>query len=318
MRQNRGLGILMVVWGLVSCGAPNRDNDYYQGYVEAEWVRVAVPVSGVLTQLQVVRGGLVERGTPLFQLEQGRELAVRDEALSRLQRAQAQADNLAKGKRPLEIQILLAQRQQVAETLQLSTLTFQREQRLSVDKLIAAHELDIAQHTLARDQARLQELDSQLALAKLGARDDEWAAAQADIKVYQALLAQAEWALAQRTVVAPVAGQVFDTLYAQGEWVNAGSPVVSLLPPTQIKIRFFVAEGELGVWQVGQTVRVGCDGCATEISAVVAYLAPNAEYTPPVLYNRDNRNKLLYLLEARPNAGDAVKLHPGQPLTVRR
>lgn len=299
---------------LAGCNAPTPT--IYQGYVEAEWIKIAVPTPGVLTHLAVSRGEWVAQGARLFELEKTRETAQQQEALARVKRAQAQLDNLRKGKRPLEIQILQAQRQQVEAALKLSELTYQREQRLNTQQLLAAHELDQAQLALQRDQARLQELNSQLALAQLPAREDEIAIAQADINTYQALLAQAEWALAQRTQTAPIAGQVFDTLYNPGEWVNAGSPVITLLPPHQLKIRFFVAEAELGRWQAGQRVTVTCDGCSTPEQAIVSYIAPSAEYTPPVLYNRENRTKLVYLIEARP-ASEKPHWRPGQPVTVQ-
>ncbi|MBC8022334.1 MAG: HlyD family secretion protein, partial [Burkholderiales bacterium] len=130
-------------------------------------------------------------------------------------------------------------------------------------------------------------------------------------------LAQADWRLRQRTVTAFVAGTVADTLFARGEFVPAGAPVVSLLPPGNVKVRFFVPEPTLGSIQVGQKVSLSCDGCANPIGAIVAFIAPQAEFTPPVIYSRDNRAKLVFLVEAKPAAGDAAKLHPGQPVDVR-
>ena len=113
-----------------------------------------------------------------------------------------------------------------------------------------------------------------------------------------------------------MAGLVNDTNYVVGEWVPAGSPVVSLLPAQNIKVRFFVAESMLGAVKVGQTINVRCDGCAAPLAAQVTFISPQAEYTPPVIYSRESRTKLVYLIEARTEPEDAVKLHPGQPVDV--
>ena len=131
----------------------------------------------------------------------------------------------------------------------------------------------------------------------------------------QAALEQAQWRLAQKSVQAPVTGLVADTLYVRGDWVAAGAPVVSLLPPVNLKIRFFVPEERLGRLALGQKAHVRCDGCSAAIVATVSYVAPQAEFTPPVIYSRDSRHKLVYLVEARPDAPPA-SLHPGQPVDV--
>ena len=123
--------------------------------------------------------------------------------------------------------------------------------------------------------------------------------------------------LTQKSLRAPQDGYVTDTLYVQGEWVPAGSPVVTLLPPANTKVRFFVPERILGSIRLGQQVSVLCDGCGEPVPAPVTYVAPQAEYTPPVIYSRENRAKLVFMVEARPAPAHAAKLHPGQPVEVR-
>jgi HlyD family secretion protein len=129
-------------------------------------------------------------------------------------------------------------------------------------------------------------------------------------------LAQAQWRLDQKTQVAPAAGVVTDTLFRPGEWVAAGAPIVSLLPPGNVKVRFYVPEPQLAAVRVGGSVAVRCDGCASTIAARIAFIAPQAEYTPPVIYSRENRAKLVYLVEARPEPPDPA-LHPGLPVEVQ-
>jgi HlyD family secretion protein len=110
---------------------------------------------------------------------------------------------------------------------------------------------------------------------------------------------------------------VQDTFYSEGEWVPAGSPVVSLLPPGNIKIRFFVPEPVLGRVTVGQMVSAACDGCGKPIAAKISYISRQAEYTPPLIYSREQNPKLVFLVEAWPDIKDAVRLHPGQPMEIK-
>jgi HlyD family secretion protein len=154
-------------------------------------------------------------------------------------------------------------------------------------------------------------------VARLAARPDEIAAARAEAQAARAALAQAQWRLGQKAVAAPVAGAVQDRLYQPGEFVPAGNPVVVLLPPENLKLRFFVGEPELAKVKTGQAVRASCDGCGAEIPATIHFVSTQAEYTPPVIYSRENRAKLVYLVEARVAAKDAARLHVGQPVEVR-
>lgn len=279
-------------------------------------MKIAAPYAGTLLDLKVQRGAQVHVNTALFVLEQENEKAGLLEAQERLQRAEAQLENLSKGKRPTELAAIRAQQDQARAALRQSELDFMRNSKLAATGFISPERLDTARTALARDKARIAELEAQLATAQLSARSDEIKAAEADVEAGRAVLKQAEWKLAQKSVNAPVEGIVQDTLYVAGEWVPAGSPVVTLLPPENIKIRFFVPEQRLASIHSGQAVKVTCDKCGAAMNATVTYISPQAEYTPPVIYSKENRNKLVYLIEARPSRTDAVKLHPGQPLDV--
>jgi HlyD family secretion protein len=169
---------------------------------------------------------------------------------------------------------------------------------------------------MARDRARVDELQAQLATAQLAARPDEIRAAQAGASAAKAALEQADWRLKQKAAVSTVAGVVTDILFVRGEWVGAGQPVVTLLPPENLKARFYVPEPQLGAVRVGQPVDLKCDGCGEAIRATVTWIAPQAEYTPPVIYSKESRAKLVYLVEARPAIAEAARLKPGQPLDV--
>jgi len=304
----------MLAGAIAGCG--NQTNGVLQGYAEGEYLRVASPIAGQLARLHVARGATVKTGEPLFALEQENEAAARRQAEEQLRQADAQYRNLLTGKRPEEVDTIRAQLAQAEASLTLSESNLARQEELVRAKFVSNEAADTARSARERDRARVTELKAQLAAAKLAARPDEIRAAQAATAAAREALAQADWRLEQKSSRAPRDGQVTDTLYVQGEWVPAGSPVVTLLPPTSIKVRFFVQERILGSVKIGQAVGVRCDGCEGPIPAQITYISPQAEYTPPVIFSSENRAKLVFLVEARPAPADAVNLHPGQPVEV--
>ena len=287
-----------------------------QGYVEGEYVRVAAPFAGTLQQLAVQRGAQVMAGAPLFALERENEIAARRQAEQQLQAANARLDNLKTGKRPPEVETVAEQLRQAMAARELSAANFRRQESLFKSGFISNAALDDARTKLKNDDARVEELKASVATAKLPARPDEIRAAQADADAAREALAQADWRLSQRAVSAPVAGRVSDTYYVIGDWVPAGGVVASLLPPGNIKIRFFVPETELGRLAPGQSVSFSCDACGTPANATISFIADRAEFTPPVLYSKENRAKLVFLVEAKPSAETMAKLNPGQPVDV--
>lgn len=311
--QRNAVAVLALL-ALAACSRPQPQ--HYQGYAEAEYVRVALPFAGSLERLQVARGAQVKTGDPLFVLERENEAAARREAEERLRTAEAQLANLQKGRRPTEIEAMQAQIVQAETTSTLSQAQLRRSEQLVAKNFISKEKLDEARTAYDSARARVAQLKADLATARLAAREDEIKAAQGAVAAAQATLEQADWKLGQKSATAPVAGLVADTLYVKGEWVAAGAPVVSLLPPQNIKLRFFVPEPQLGALRVGQNLSIGCDGCAAPIPARITFIAPQAEFTPPVIYSQESRAKLVFLIEARPAPEDAVKLHPGQPLEV--
>ena len=305
---------LMAVLALAGCA--RGADDALPGYVEADYVRLAAPIGGTLAHLHVQRGDTVAAGAPAFVLEQDNERAARSEAQARVAQAEAQWSNLRKGKRPDEIAALEAQLAQAQASAALSQSELQRQQQLVAQHFVSPSVLDQARAARDRDAQRVSEAQAQLRVARQGARPDEIAAADQAVRTARAQLAQAEWKLAQKTLKVPVGAQVADVLYREGEWVNAGAPVVSLLPPANVKARFFVSETQLGRLKLGAPVRLTCDGCAAPIAGTLSYIAPEAEYTAPLIYSRENRANLVFMIEARVSAADAAHLHPGQPVQV--
>jgi len=134
------------------------------------------------------------------------------------------------------------------------------------------------------------------------------------LRVAEAHVKTSETRLARRKGFAPVSGTVQQIYFREGEMVPAQRPVLSIMPPGNMKIRFFVPEVELPKLAIGDQVRVTCDNCAADLTATIYFIATSAEYTPPVIYSLDERNKLVYLIQARPSLPDALRV--GQPISV--
>jgi HlyD family secretion protein len=307
---------LLAIALLAAAGCDTPKNDTLQGYAEGEYVRVGAPYAGTLVRLDVQRGSSVPAGAPLFALEAENESAARREAMERLGTAQAQLENLRKGRRPTEIDAVRAQLAQAQAAAAFTAAELERQDDLLIKGFTTRQKVEEARTAVARDRARVDELQAQLATARLAARPDEIRAAQAQASAAKAALDQADWRLGQRTAISTVSGVVTDTLFVRGEWVGAGQPVVTLLPPENLKARFFVPEPRLGSVKLGQLVELSCDGCGDPIRATVTWIAPQPEYTPPVIYSRESRAKLVFLVEARPAPADGTRLKPGQPLDV--
>jgi HlyD family secretion protein len=139
--------------------------------------------------------------------------------------------------------------------------------------------------------------------------------AEAALRTAQARLNSAQTRLARRKMFSPVAGSVQQIYYRGGELVPAGKPIVAILPPGNLKVRFFVNEATLPKLKVGDPVAVTCDGCAPGITAKISFIARSSEFTPPVIYSMDERSKLVFLIEARTETPERLRV--GQPVSVR-
>ncbi len=287
-----------------------------QGYAEGEFVYVAAPSAGRLEKLNVRRGVHVEAGEDLFALEAVAEKAARDEAMHRLQQAKANLEDARKGLRPSEIAALKAGVLLAEDALALAQMEFVRQETLRKTGAVSIDSIDRARSAYAQDQHRLEQLEAELKTAQMGARSDKISALEFEVKARSEALAKAEWDLVQKQQKAPQAGLVHDTLYREGEMVLAGRPVVALLPPTNIKVRFFVPQDRVSTLKRGDAAKVHVDGLAEAITGKVSFISPQAEYTPPVIYSQENRAKLVFMVELRFEDADAVKLHPGQPVDV--
>jgi HlyD family secretion protein len=138
--------------------------------------------------------------------------------------------------------------------------------------------------------------------------------AEAALRQAKANLDWSQTRLMRRNAYSPGDGTVEQVYYRPGETVPAGRPVVAILPPGNLKLRFFAPQAILPTIKYGDIVDVSCDGCESGLTAKVSFIARSAEYTPPVIYSQEERAKLVFLIEARPEHPD--KFRVGQPVTV--
>jgi len=265
---------LLLCLSLVACGPA--DEHKWLGYAEGDNVFVSAPQPGWVSRMTVNRGDWVERGRLLFTLDDTHETATRDQALANIAQAQA----------------ALAQEQ--------ANFVYTGKELTRQTGLAHAH----AGVPSELDQVRANHEQSQAHIAQL----------QGQIRQMQAVLADARYQLSQRNVISLTHGRVQDVLFRTGEYAPAMTPVVSILPPENVFVRFFVPEKDFARVKLGQRIAISCDGCPKNLTAVVSFIASQEEFTPPVIFSLENRAKLVFKIEARATGG--LKLNPGQPVDV--
>lgn len=299
---------------LTGCG--DKDTGY-QGYAEADWIFVGPDDAGRITSLGVEEGQQVAVGAPLFSVDDTLERAARDQAQSTLQESQARLARLqAPDKRPEEIAVMQATVERSKAAYEQAQKNFDRQAALFKEGHASKSAVDDAQGMRDQNQAAMLEAQRQITVGNMPAHDLDIAAAEQTVRENVQALAAAQRRLDRRHIVSPVAGLVQQVYYRPGEVAPAGQPVVQLLPPGNIKLRFYVPERDLQLFAQGQTVGITCDGCAAGLRAHVTFISGQAEFTPPVIFSLDERAKLVYLLEAKPDRPDQFRI--GQPVSVHR
>jgi HlyD family secretion protein len=186
------------------------------------------------------------------------------------------------------------------------------EKLYSVDDDLQQADLNQNNATLANAQ---QTYDRAASLSKTGSGTQaNLDSAVSALRVAEARVNTSQTRLARRIGFAPVSGTIQQIYFREGEMVPAQRPVLSIMPPGNMKLRFFVPEAELPKLAIGDEVRVTCDNCAADLTAKIYFIATSAEYTPPVIYSLDERSKLVYLIQARPSRPDSLRV--GQPISV--
>ena len=275
--MNKLIKVCCLVSTLFLVSGCNKENTAYQGYVDGELRYISADFPGILENLYVRRGDNVTVGEKLFTLEKNPEKDSFTEANDRLSEAQAEIDRLNKS---LEYDKTKLQRR-----LDLKTKNFSSQE--DVDS--AQNEYDITYQ--------------------------QWLKAKEDLLASTAIRNRLAWTVSRKEVSSNLNGFVFDTYYKPGELILAGRPVLSLLAPEDVRILFFVPETEISKIKIKQKVKITCDNCKP-ITAIVTYISPRAEYTPPINYSEQLRSKLIFMIEARSDPETNKTIHLGLPVSV--
>ncbi len=285
------------------------------GYVEGDFVLLAPIEVAEVTTVSARRGDRVSPGQPVATLEKAdAEIAV-TQAKAALAQAQAQLADLQVGKRPEEIAVLEATLRSAKAQAADAARTLARTQDLLKRGVATQAQYDDAATQAEVADAAIGQATANLAVGNLPARPETIKAAENQVKQARTALDQAEWRLSKRTLVAPAAGRVDDIIRHAGDTAGPSAPVLSVLPDGAVKLTVYVPEASLSAVKIGGELAVRCDGCPRDLKARISYVSPDPEFTPPVIYSLENRQKLVYLVEARP-MGATGPLQPGQIVDV--
>lgn len=285
------------------------------GYAEGEYVHVAPIETARIAALAVARGDRVAAGAGLATLEtRDAEIAVA-EARAALAQAESQLADLRQGSRPEEIARVEAELASARASAEEARRDLERNRDLLERGVLPQAQFDAAETRARVAEARVAEIEASLAVMRLPARPDRIRAAEAAVAQARAALSRAEWRLSQRALSAPASGRVTDILRFPGALAGPQAPVLTLLPDGAVKLRFYVPEAARAGIAPGTRILARCDGCPRPIPARVGYVADEPEFTPPVIYSTEARQKLVYLVEARPDPGGFLP-GPGQILDI--
>lgn len=304
-------GVLAAIMSILPGGAAEEAG--YPGYLEADYVYVAPVSPGRIAGIGVSEGQAIAVGDVLFTLDDAQQRALLAAAEARVASARATLENLVTGSRVQEVDVIRAALSKAQSDLALAESNLARSEKLLAAGAAPAVRVEQDRAALASARAQVEQLTAQVGVAELPARNAQQVAAEANLTAAEADARRAGLDLADRQTVAPIAGVVDRLFYSTGEMAAVGTPVMSIMPVGALKARFFVPETDRAGLAVGGVVSVGCDGCSP-MSAQITYLAHEPQTTPPVIYSREERGRLVYLVEAELDAPGT--LQPGQPVTV--
>ncbi|MER8529551.1 HlyD family efflux transporter periplasmic adaptor subunit [Mesorhizobium sp. M0814] len=285
------------------------------GYVEGDYVLLAPIEVAQVETIAVKRGDRVAPGTPVVTLENADAKIAIAQAEAALAQAQAQLADLQVGKRPEEIAVLKAEVDMAKAQAADSKRRYTRASDLFKRGTGTQADYDTASAALETANAQVGQAEANLAVGGLPARPETIKAADNQVRQAQSALEQAQWRLSKRVLTAPSPGRVNDVIRNPGDTAGPTAPVISILPDGAVKLSVYVPESAFSSVNVGTLLNVHCDGCGSGVKARVSYVSPDPEFTPPVIYSLETRQKLVYLVEARPE-GDASALQPGQIVDV--
>lgn len=289
----------------------------FQGYVEADMVYISPVLGGRLEKIYIDHGDFVKKGSKLFDLDSIEYAAAVAESEANLRKAQDDLNDLLKGVRPEEIKALKAKISKLEAICELAKIVHARNTLLLAKDAIAAKEHDTSRLLQIQNNWEMEESKRNLEIAQLPAREDRIASAREAVKAAENALAGAKWRLEQRFVKANQDAFIFDNLMRQGEYAAAGTPVIMMIPPENMKVRFFVTYPDAQKIHAADRIEFHPDGSLESYRARVNYVSLRPEYTPPVIYSRDSNSKLVFMIEADVDPQCAFKVNPGMPVTVK-
>jgi HlyD family secretion protein len=311
--MTRGVKILILLVAIAGAAAlawrlfgPGPRERYLSGYIEGESLFLAAPVAGTVSAIRAEEGQRVAAGAQLFAIDPATLSAQGEQAQAQIAEARTQIASAQANAQQAEAEATAAATDVDKAQRDLNRLLSVRRDDAAA---VAGTDIDAAQAALREASARLR-----AARETASARRSQIAAARAQESQARGGSREVDIRVGQLSPPAPTAGRVEEVYFRPGEWVAANQPVVSLLPDDRIKVRFFVPEKDVARYRPGQSVRFSCDSCASGLSAKVTYVSPRPEFTPPVIFSRDSRDRLVFMVEALP--AKPANLMPGLPVDV--
>jgi HlyD family secretion protein len=296
-------GAAVLAWRLFGPGPRER---YLSGYIEGESLFLAAPVAGTVSAIRAEEGQRVAAGAQLFAIDPATLSAQGEQAQAQIAEARTQIASAQANAQQAEAEAIAAATDVDKARRDLNRLLSVRRDDPAA---VAGTDIDAAQAAFREASARLR-----AARETASARRSQIAAARAQESQARGGSREVDIRVGQLSPPAPSTARVEEVYFRPGEWVAANQPVVSLLPDDRIKVRFFVPEKEVARYRPGQSVRFSCDGCASGLSAKISYVSPRPEFTPPVIFSRDSRDRLVFMVEALP--AKPANLMPGLPVDV--
>jgi HlyD family secretion protein len=276
------------------------------GYIEGENLYLSSPVSGTVGTLTAIEGQRVAAGQALFSIDPATLAAQGEQAQAGVAAAKTQIASAAAQVQQAEADVAAAAADAEKARRDLARLESVRRDDSAA---VAGKDLDAARAALKNAEARVA-----ASRKTADARRAQVAAAQAQANEAVGSRREVDIRVGQLSPAAPTAARVEDVFFQKGEWVTANQPVVALLPDEKVKVRFYVPEKEVSRYRAGTTIRFSCDACAAGMTAVIRYVSPRPEFTPPVIFSRASRDRLVFMVEAYPKR--PANLQPGLPVDV--
>ena len=280
------------------------------GYVEGIYIEVAPIETARIIDIPVRLGDHVERDQIIASLEKQDATIAVENAEAALSQAKSSLANLEQGARPEKIASLKASLDAAELNRRQAQRDMERQKALLEKGSVAQSVFDTAQTAYDVAKAQVEEIRANLAYTSLPARENEIEAAKAAVKQAEAALKSAQWKEQQRTLRASNTGTITDIIHEAGEMAGPQVPILSLLPDNGIKLKLYIPEESLSSIKLGANLAITCDSCGDGLTASISYISDGPEFTPPVIYSLENRQKLVYLIEARATPNTALK--PGQ------